>query len=44
MYHTIDIRMCLEDFIEVFLLPNVDMIEFWSLAADKLDTIDDFFG
>ena len=44
MYHTVNIRMSLEDFVKVLLLSDVDIIEFGSLAADEFDAIDDFFG
>ena len=44
MDHTVNIRMRLEDLVEVLLFPNVDIVELRSLARDKLNSIDCFFG
>lgn len=42
--HTVNIRMRLEDLIKVLLFPDIDMVELRSLARDKLNSIDCFFG
>ena len=39
----VNIRMRLEDLVEVLLFPDVDIVEFRSLARDKLDSINRFF-
>lgn len=44
MDDTVNIRVRLEDLIEVLLFPYVDIVEFGSLAADELDTIDGLLG
>lgn len=36
--------MRLEDLIEVFLFPDINMVELRSLARDKLDSINCLFG
>lgn len=43
MDDAVDIRVCLEDSIEILLFPDVDVIEFGCLARDELDTIDCLF-
>ena len=42
--YTVNVRMRLEDLVEVLLLPDVNIIELRSLATDELDPIDCFFG
>ncbi len=42
--HAVNIRMRLEDLVEVLLLPDVDIVELRSLARDKLNSIDCLFG
>ena len=42
--YTVNIRMRLEDLIEVLLFPDIDIVELRSLARDKLNTIDCLFG
>ncbi len=42
--HAVNIRMGLEDLVEVLLSPDVDMVELGSLARDKLNSINCFFG
>ena len=43
MDHAVNVWMRLEDFVEVLLLPDVDLKEVGSLSTDELDTIDGFF-
>ena len=42
--HAVNIRMRLEDLVEVLLFPNVDIVELRSLARDKLNSINCLFG
>lgn len=44
MYHTVNVRVRLEDLVKVLLLSNVDMNEFRALATNELDAIDSLFG
>ena len=44
MDYTVNIRMRLEDLIEVLLFPDIDIVELRSLARDKLNAIDCLFG
>lgn len=44
MYHTVDIRMCLEDLVKVLLFPDIDLEELRLLARDELDAFDGLFG
>lgn len=44
MYNTVNVWMRLEDFVEVFLFPDVDVKEVGSLSTNEFDSIDGFFG
>lgn len=44
MDHAVNIRMRLEDLVEVLLFPDVDIVKLGSLARDKLNSINCFFG
>ena len=43
MDDTVNVWMCLEDLVEVFLLPDINIKETWSFAADELNPIDCLF-
>ena len=43
MNDAVNIRMCLEDLVEVLLLSDVDIVVLGSLAGDELDAIDRLF-
>lgn len=43
MNHAVDIRVCLEDLVEVLLFSDVNMKKVGSLAADELNAIDCLF-
>ena len=40
MYNAINVRMRVEDVVEVFLFPHVHLTEFRSFARDELDPVD----
>ena len=44
MNDTVNVWVCLEDIVEPSLIRNVKLEEFWSLAANEFNAIDDFFG
>ena len=44
MYHIINVRVVLENLFESGLVCDINVVEFGSLAADKFDTIESFFG
>lgn len=44
VYHAVNVWMRVEDPVEVFLFPHIDLKEIRPLAADELDAIDGFFG
>jgi len=42
MYHAVNVWMRLEDLVKVLFFPDVNVEVFGPLAAEKLNTIDDF--
>jgi hypothetical protein len=43
MNNIIDIRVLLKHFVQSCLVSNVQLVEDWSLSAQKLDAVEDFF-
>ena len=44
MNDAVNVWMGLEDFVKVFLFPDVDVEEVGSLSTNELNSIDGFFG
>lgn len=40
----VNVRMVVEHFVQSGLICDIDFVEFWALAADELNAVDNFLG